>query len=234
SRDDVSKTLRKISGFDNREKEYKDYAASVDARLTYLTELKDKFPADYSTAYDREQYSSSEDELAALTKLKDDLKKRQTLTPPPFDSVFIFGDDINDVIMIGSTLLYFDVRPENARFIGTSQLANSKVYAERALKGAVFPLASTKYSAKFDFAFEKYFGRAPNKLASLAYDAVALLASLPEPTAAEIASPDGFAGINGAFRFMGAAAERNMDIMEIVGGTKGAKVVSPASARFMD
>jgi hypothetical protein len=235
SRDTIAKVLRDVADWDAREGEYREMVDSVDKRIAYLQDLKGNFKDDYKAAFDASSYSSSDEELAELESSRAELKKKQTLTPPPFDSVFLFGDDINDVVMIASTLLYYDVRPDRVKFLGTSQFASGKAYTERALKGAWFPSAGAPYSAKFDTAFEKYFGRRPGKIASLAYDAVALAANLPEPARREIENPNGFVGVGGVFRFRrDGTAERSMQVMEIVGPPVGAKVLAPAAKRFED
>ncbi len=82
------------------------------------------------------------------------------------------------------------------------------------------------------------FGAAPYRLSSLGYDAVLLAARIsrdwrvgarfPE---ARLRSGEGYAGIDGAFRFgRDGVAERALDVQEIRGGSS--VVVSPAPASF--
>jgi ABC-type branched-subunit amino acid transport system substrate-binding protein len=225
SRDTIASVLRSAANWDEREKEHKDAAESADARFALLQARMES--ADYD--------GSDDAEMAELETLRAELKKKRTLSPPPFDSVFVFGDDMSDVVMLASTLLYYDVRPDQVKFLGTSQLDNEKAFAERALKGAWFPTAGADYGEKFAAAFEKYFGRRPAKMASLAYDAVALAANLPSPSSRDIENPNGFMGVGGVFRFRrDGTAEHSMRIMEISGGRQGARVASPAAQRFED
>ena len=81
-------------------------------------------------------------------------------------------------------------------------------------------------------------GTNPSRLASLGYDAVLLASSLaarwplgqPFPRAALLAR-DGFAGIDGAFRFgRDGVAERALEVQELRDGT--AVTVSPAPTGF--
>jgi ABC-type branched-subunit amino acid transport system substrate-binding protein len=237
-KDTIMNAARKVSEFERRSKEHKEYTEAVKDRLAYLKSLAGSAPAEYASAYDETQYASTEAEIAALEKLEAETAKKTTITDPEYESVFIYGDDINDVIMIGSSLLYYDVHPDRVKFIGTSQLENPKAYGERAFRGAWYPSASTRYSGQFDTAYRKYFGRAPSKIASLAYDATALAASIGSGSRiseGDILNPNGWTGINGIFRFRrDGASERNMDIKEITGGaTVKSKIISPAQSSFM-
>ena len=81
------------------------------------------------------------------------------------------------------------------------------------------------------------FGTAPAQLASLAYDAVALVALLaPGPayhrfTQGALMDPNGFAGVNGIFRFNAdGTSERGLAVMEMT--PSGPVVVSPAPQTF--
>jgi ABC-type branched-subunit amino acid transport system substrate-binding protein len=227
--------IRKITNFDERAEEYRQYAESVNARLAYLAELKADFPEDYGQAFDAEQYQSSDAELAALETLKAEAAKRKTFGKVDFDAVFAYGDDINDVIMIGSMMMYYEVPQESVRFMGTNQLDNPKVFPERAFKGAWYPTVSTKYGRKFDEAYSRYFKAKPGKIASLTFDAIAVAANIfnanGSVTASAILNPNGWTGINGVFRFAtNGENERLMDITEI--RDRRPAVASPAASSF--
>ena len=202
---DLMNAVKKVSDFDNRKEEYNTYKKAVKDRYNYLLKLKDQDYTRFTSVFDKTQFASSEDELAALEKEMTDLEKKMTISAPEFDSIFIFGDDINDVVMIGSSLMYYDVHPDKVKYLGTAQLENPKVYNERAFRGAWFPSVSTKYSGKFDVAYKKYFKKDPIKIASLAYDSISLVNSLGSKNGYlekdDILSPNGWTGINGIFRF---------------------------------
>ena len=85
--------------------------------------------------------------------------------------------------------------------------------------------------------YEKVFGQPPPRLASLAYDAMALAAVLgqeangPDFSAKSIANPNGFVGSDGIFRFgPDGIAERGMAILEIQ--RNGFRVRQPAPNNF--
>ncbi|MGN0929622.1 MAG: penicillin-binding protein activator [Alphaproteobacteria bacterium] len=238
-KEDLMKSVKEISNFDERSNEYKQYMSDAKARLQYLVSLKSK-PDDteYLSAYDDTQYLSTDDEIAFLENIIEELSKKTTISDPDYDSIFIYGDDINDVIMIGSSLMYYDVHPDRIKFLGTSQLENTKIYGERAFNKAWYPSVSTKYSGKFNQAYKEHFGTTPNKIASLAYDAVSLIGIISQEgniDTSDILNPNGWTGINGIFRFnRDGSSERNMDVKQIVGGgiTK-TKVISPANVNFL-
>lgn len=239
-KEDLMTSVKEISNFEEREKEYKQYMSDAQARLDYLNSLK-LLPdnKDYLSAYDETQYSSTDDEIAFLEQTLETFAKKTTISDPEFDAIFVYGDDINDVIMIGSSLMYFDVHPDRIKFIGTSQLENPKIYSERAFRSAWYPSVSTKYSGSFNQAYKKFYNKTPNKIASLAYDAVSLVGTIAKNgtvEASDILNPNGWTGINGIFRFNRyGSSERNMDVKEIVGGSiTKTKVISPAEINFLN
>ena len=238
-KNDLMNAVKEISDFENRKNEYNEYKQAVKERFDYLVALRDVSPEEYVLAYDLEQYLSTDDEVSFLEKTLEELEKKTTVSEPEYEAIFIFGDDINDVLMIGSSLMYYDVHPDRIKYLGTSQLENAKIYTERAFRGAWYPSVSTKYSGKFNSAYQKYFGRQPIKIASLAYDAVSLINSLAEDgeiSKKDLLNPNGWTGINGIFRFKSnGSSERNMDIKEIVGGSiTKTKVISPAPVNFIE
>jgi branched-chain amino acid transport system substrate-binding protein len=89
---------------------------------------------------------------------------------------------------------------------------------------------NTKYRARY--------GSAPYRLASLGYDAVLLTVRIAQdwrPGAAfpanRLTDPDGFAGLDGAFRFDNAGiAERALEVQEV--GAGALSVVDPAPKGF--
>ena len=85
--------------------------------------------------------------------------------------------------------------------------------------------------------YRSTFGAAPAALASLAYDAVSLVALLSPGTPyhrftqAALMDPNGFAGVSGIFRFSpDGTSERGLAVMEIT--PAGPVVVSPAPTTF--
>ena len=123
--------------------------------------------------------------------------------------------------------------------LGT-ELWNSEggLAARPQLSGAWFASVSDTLYRQFATKYRARFGAGPYRLASLGYDAVLLTvriardwpvgARFPE---ARMRDADGFAGLDGAFRFgRDGLAERALEVQEIRGGTT--VVVSPAPAGF--
>ena len=88
--------------------------------------------------------------------------------------------------------------------------------------GAWFAAPPPAARARFVERFREVFGRTPDRLATLAYDGVALAAVLargevPDPYArARMENPDGFAGADGIFRLTETGAvERGLAVLEV-------------------
>ncbi|WP_375392087.1 penicillin-binding protein activator [uncultured Sphingomonas sp.] len=126
-----------------------------------------------------------------------------------------------------------------AHLLGT-ELWNTEsgIAARPQLAGAWFASVSDTLYRQFATRYRGRFGAGPYRLASLGYDAVLLTvrmardwpigARFPEP---RLRDPDGFSGIDGAFRFgRDGVAERALEVQEIRGGTT--VVVSPAPGGF--
>ena len=126
-----------------------------------------------------------------------------------------------------------------ARVLGTELWnAEAGIAARPQLAGAWFASVSDTLYRQFAAKYRLRFGTGPYRLASLGYDAVLLTVRIardwrvgdrfPE---AKLRDADGFAGLDGAFRFdRGGVAERALEVQEIRGGQM--VVVSPAPARF--
>ena len=89
----------------------------------------------------------------------------------------------------------------------------------------------------FETAYKEAYGRAPPRLATLAYDATALAMVLAQAdkganfSAAAITVPSGFWGRDGIFRFLpGGLAERGLAVMKV--GRRGPEIISRAQEMF--
>ncbi len=127
----------------------------------------------------------------------------------------------------------------SAHLLGT-ELWNAEggLAARPQLAGAWFASVSDTLYHQFAAKYRGRFGAGPYRLGSLGYDAVLLTvriardwpvgARFPE---ARLKDADGFAGLDGAFRFgRDGVAERALEVQEIRGGTT--VVVSPAPSGF--
>jgi len=134
-------------------------------------------------------------------------------------------------------LPYYDIDPARVKFLGTGLWDDASLKNEPALAGALYAGPSPETGATFANHYRRtYEGGAP-RVASLAYDAVALAAALkkmnPEQpfTYQALNDPKGFAGIDGVFRFgADGVAERGLAVIQIT--PSGASAVEMAPREF--
>lgn len=138
---------------------------------------------------------------------------------------------------IASVLEKEGVNGNAVKLLGTGLWDEAGVNSIQTIAGGWY--AGPPPSAKSQFAarFRNAYGREPPRLASLAYDAVSLaiaLARLPQGerfTSVNLTNPEGFAGVDGLFRFRSNGLnDRGLAVMEVTG--EGSKEVSTAPPRF--
>jgi len=116
----------------------------------------------------------------------------------------------------------------DARILGTELWnAESGLTSSTALRGAWFASVSDGLYRTLASKYRTSYGTAPYRLASLGYDSVLLAVRIAadwKPGAAfpttRLSDTEGFAGIDGAFRFnRSGIAERNLEVQQIGAGT---------------
>src|SRR5690606_35417970 len=127
----------------------------------------------------------------------------------------------------------------DARILGTELWnAETGLSASASLRGAWFASVSDGLYRTLANKYRTSYGAAPYRLASLGYDSVLLTVRIATdwkpgtafPTA-RLSDSDGFAGIDGAFRFYRTGiAERNLEVQEV--GASGTTVVDAAPKGF--
>jgi hypothetical protein len=150
----------------------------------------------------------------------------------------IFMPDAGDAApFLAQVLAANGVRADKIKFLGSSQWDDPRIAAESNLNGAWYPSADNAGFNAFAKRYKTAFGDAPNRKATLAYDATSLAAGLaarfgPERfTDSVLTNPSGFIGLDGAFRLLPSGLnERGLAVYEIKGGA--AVVVSPAPKSF--
>ncbi len=119
--------------------------------------------------------------------------------------------------------------------IGTGLWDDQNVQQHNVLVGGFYASSDPAQRAKFVSRYQKAYGGKPVRLASLAYDATALVAVLAKQglnyDENALTNPSGFAGLDGIFRLMhDGVTERGLAVLEIT--PSGTKVVDPAPRKF--
>jgi branched-chain amino acid transport system substrate-binding protein len=129
------------------------------------------------------------------------------------------------------------VSPRRVQFAGTGLWDDQNVFAIKELEGAWFAAPDENGFRGFAQRYRARYGSEPARTASLAYDAVSLVAQLVKTqgpnrfTEEVLTSRSGFAGVDGVFRFRNdGTCERSLSVMEIRG--KGARVIQAAPNNF--
>ena len=198
-------------------------------------------------AYD-ERKAALERERARLEQLPEEDPARQalarletldTLGPPPFDAILI-ADGGDRLRSVASLLTFFDVDPAAIRFLGTMRWQEDpRVLEEAALQGGWFAASSPESLAQFQARFQAIYGRQPQQLAVLAYDATALAVIVardlgdPRFEIASLTNAQGFAGATGLFRLRpDGLADHGLAILEVASGR--AVTIDPSPQAFTD
>jgi ABC-type branched-subunit amino acid transport system substrate-binding protein len=139
---------------------------------------------------------------------------------------------------LAPTLSFHGASRDKVKLLGTGLWADDPALErEASLEGSWYAAPAPNADEQFVTKYRNTYGAAPASLASLAYDAVSLVALLAEGTPyhrftqSALMDPNGFAGVNGIFRFSpDGTSERGLAVMEIT--PTGPVVVSPAPTTF--
>jgi branched-chain amino acid transport system substrate-binding protein len=139
---------------------------------------------------------------------------------------------------LASSLAGAGVNVEQTQLMGTGLWDDEATSRDPLLAGGLFAAPSPEADVGFEQKYHNTYGVAPPPLASLAYDAVSLVALLSNGapykrfTAQALTDPNGFSGVDGIFRFRpDGTSERGLAVMAIEPGG-GFRIVSPAPKTF--
>jgi ABC-type branched-subunit amino acid transport system substrate-binding protein len=155
---------------------------------------------------------------------------------PQIDALLI--PDAGDVVpTIAAELAADGITRDRVKFLGSGQWDDARVLNNAALVGSWFPAPVRQGFDEFARKYQAAYGRVPPRNATLAYDATVLAAGLVRQYGGArfdntvLTSPNGFAGIDGIFRFLPSGlTQRRLAVYELTGA--GARVVSPAAQSF--
>ncbi len=156
--------------------------------------------------------------------------------PLDFDAVLI-ADGGTKLRMVASLLAYYDVDPDKVRFLGTGRWDDRSLRRELSLRGGWYAAPDPTQFERFAEKYKGAHGDEPPRIATLAYDAVGLAATIAKQQdgidygTQRLTDPSGFAGIDGIFRFTpDGHSERGLAVVEI--GRDEVKVVGEAPKSF--
>ena len=151
------------------------------------------------------------------------------------DALFI-ADDGDSVVQVADALTAAGANLKNIQLLGTGLWDNPRVFASPALQGGLYAAPDPAGFRSFSSRYRAKYGADPVRTATLAYDAVALVAALARTQGPTRFSPDvltnpsGFAGIDGLFRFRADGTnERGLAVMRVGSGGGVAVAGSPKS-----
>jgi branched-chain amino acid transport system substrate-binding protein len=152
------------------------------------------------------------------------------------DSIFI-PDGADSVVAAVQALTAAGVNTRRIQLIGTGLWDDPRIFAEAGAQGGWFAAPDPAGYRAFSGRYRTRYGQDPLRPATLAYDAVSLVAALvktqgPARFSEEIlTNQSGFAGIDGVFRFRpDGTNQRGLAVMRVT--TSGPQVLSPAPKAF--
>jgi len=153
------------------------------------------------------------------------------------DSIFI-PDSPDAVPQIAQALAANGVDLKRVQLLGTGLWGDdTRIASEKLLDGGWYPSPKQTGFRNFSGRYRARYGQDPVRTATLAYDAVALVAALVKTQGMQrfseqvLTNPSGFAGIDGVFRFRPEGTnERGLAVLRVT--PSGGQVISPAPKSF--
>jgi ABC-type branched-subunit amino acid transport system substrate-binding protein len=126
---------------------------------------------------------------------------------------------------------------KRVQLLGAGLWDDPRVFSTAALDGGWYAAPESSGFRNFSARYRARYGQDPVRTATLAYDAVALVAALVKTQGAQrfseqvLTTSSGFAGIDGVFRFRpDGTNERGLAVLRVA--PSGGQVVSPAPRVF--
>ena len=152
------------------------------------------------------------------------------------DSIFI-PDGADAVPQVVRALAGAGVNLKRVQLLGTGLWDDQRIFSDKSLEGGWYAAPESAGFRNFAQRYSARFGQQPVRTATLAYDAVALVAALVKTQGPArfseqvLTTSSGFAGIDGVFRFHADGTnERGLAVLRVT--PSGGQVVSPAPRSF--
>ena len=152
------------------------------------------------------------------------------------DSIFI-PDGADAVPQVIASLTSAGVNTKRVQLLGTGLWDDPRIFQTPALDGGWFAAPESTGFKNFSARYRARYGQDPVRTATLAYDAVALVAALVKTQGAQrfseqiLTTSSGFAGIDGVFRFRADGTnERGLSVLRVT--PSGSQLIGPAPKTF--
>jgi ABC-type branched-subunit amino acid transport system substrate-binding protein len=152
------------------------------------------------------------------------------------DTIFI-PDSPDAVPQVVNALVANGVDLRRVQLLGSGLWEDSRISSTGAIEGAWYAAPGATGFSNFSSRYRARYGQDPVRTATLAYDAVALVAALVKTQGPQrfsetaLTNPSGFAGIDGVFRFRpDGTNERGLAVLRVT--LSGGQVLSPAPQSF--
>ncbi len=155
----------------------------------------------------------------------------------PVDAIFLPGGP-DTLPNLAPLIQYANLGATPVKFLGSGGWDYPNLGRNKNFIGSWYPAPDPRGWRAFSEKFARAFGSAPPRIATLSYDAVttAIRLATANPagsryTAQQLTRPNGFVGVDGAFRFTTAGtAEHSLAILEVQ--QFNPNVIDPAAAGF--
>ncbi len=187
----------------------------------------------------RKELESKNDDIAKIALKR--LEKLQTIGDLPFDALLL-ADGGRRLQEIAALLPFYDIDPAKVHILGTGQWDEPGLGSEPALVGGWFAAPPMKARIEFEKRYRRIYGEKAPRLSTLAYDAVALAATLARKAGKEdgwntvfskqyLTSASGYLGRDGLFRLLpDGTTERSLAVMLVE--PHGSREIDPARQSF--
>jgi ABC-type branched-subunit amino acid transport system substrate-binding protein len=152
------------------------------------------------------------------------------------DAIFI-PDGADAVPSVVQGLAAAGIQPRRIQLLGTGLWDDPRMFNDNSLQGAWYAAPDAAGFRNFSARYRARYSQDPVRTATLAYDAVALVAALVKTQGEQrfseqvLTNPSGFAGIDGVFRFRADGTnERGLAVLRVA--PAGGQVISPAPRAF--
>jgi ABC-type branched-subunit amino acid transport system substrate-binding protein len=152
------------------------------------------------------------------------------------DAIFI-PDSGEGVVAATQALAAAGLNLKRLQPLGTGLWDDPRIFQDAGADGGWYPAPDSAGFRAFSTRYRAKYGQEPVRTATLAYDAVALVAALVKTQGTKrfapetLANPSGFAGIDGVFRFRADGTnQRGLAVLKAT--PSGGQVISPAPRTF--